>query len=29
METAQKLELCYRELEDYKRAYEYACKQKK
>lgn len=28
-ETAQKLELCYRELEDYKRAYEYACKQKK
>ena len=29
METAQKLELCYRELEDYKQAYEYACKQKK
>ena len=28
-ETAQKLEHCYRELEDYKRAYEYACKQKK
>lgn len=28
-ETAQKLEYCYRELEDYKRAYEYACKQKK
>lgn len=29
LETAQKLELCYRELEDYKRAYEYACRQKK
>lgn len=29
METAEKLELCYRELEDYKRAYEYACMQKK
>lgn len=27
-ETAPKLEHCYRELEDYKRAYEYACKQK-
>lgn len=27
-ETAAKLELCYRELNDYKRAYEYACKQK-
>lgn len=27
-ETAEKLELCYRELQDYKRAYEYACKQK-
>lgn len=26
--TAAKLELCYRELKDYKRAYEYACKQK-
>ncbi len=28
-ETAARLERCYRELEDYKRAYEYACKQKK
>ena len=28
-ETAFRLEHCYRELEDYKRAYEYACKQKK
>lgn len=28
-ETAGKLELCYRELKDYKRAYEYACKQKR
>ena len=28
-ETAARLEGCYRELEDYKRAYEYACKQKK
>ena len=27
-ETALKLEQCYRELSDYKRAYEYACKQK-
>lgn len=27
-ETASKLELCYREMQDYKRAYEYACKQK-
>ena len=27
-ETAGKLETCYRELEDFKRAYEYACKQK-
>lgn len=27
--TAEKLEICYRELGDYKRAYEYACKQKK
>ena len=27
-ETAIRLERCYRELEDYKRAYEYACKQK-
>lgn len=27
-QTAPKLERCYRELEDYKRAYEYACKQK-
>ena len=27
-ETAFRLEQCYRELEDYKRAYEYACKQK-
>ncbi len=27
-ETAPLLERCYRELEDYKRAYEYACKQK-
>ena len=27
-ETAEKLERCYREMEDYKRAYEYACKQK-
>ena len=27
-ETVQKLELCYRELQDYRRAYEYACKQK-
>lgn len=27
-ETALQLERCYRELEDYKRAYEYACKQK-
>lgn len=28
-ETARELEICYRELGDYKRAYEYACKQKK
>ena len=28
-ETAARLELCYRELGDYKRAYEYACKQKR
>lgn len=28
-ETAAYLEQCYRELENYKRAYEYACKQKK
>ena len=27
-ETAPRLEQCYRELQDYKRAYEYACKQK-
>lgn len=27
-ETAEKLEHCYREMGDYKRAYEYACKQK-
>lgn len=27
-ETVPKLEQCYRELNDYKRAYEYACKQK-
>ena len=27
-ETAAKLEICYRELGDYRRAYEYACKQK-
>ena len=27
-ETAPLLERCYRELEEYKRAYEYACKQK-
>lgn len=27
-ETAFRLEHCYRELEDYKRAYEYACKQR-
>lgn len=27
-ETAARLETCYRELGDYKRAYEYACKQK-
>ena len=27
-ETAQLLEVCYRELEDYKKAYFYACKQK-
>lgn len=27
-ETAAYLEQCYREMEDYKRAYEYACKQK-
>lgn len=27
-ETTEKLEHCYRELGDYKRAYEYACKQK-
>lgn len=27
-ETAPQLEQCYRELQDYKRAYEYACKQK-
>lgn len=27
-ETAPKLELCYRELGDYRRAYEYACRQK-
>lgn len=27
--TAQKLEICYREMGDYKRAYEYACMQKK
>lgn len=26
--TARRLEICYRELGDYKRAYEYACKQK-
>ena len=28
MECARLLETCYRELEDYKRAYEYACKQR-
>lgn len=28
-ETARELEICYRELGDYKMAYEYACKQKK
>lgn len=27
--TAERLEICYREMGDYKRAYEYACKQKK
>ena len=27
-ETARELEICYRELGDYKRAYEYACKQR-
>ena len=27
-ETAPKLEACYRELQDFRRAYEYACKQK-
>lgn len=27
-QTASRLERCYRELEDYKRAYEYACKQR-
>lgn len=27
-QTAPRLEQCYRELEDYKRAYEYACKQR-
>ena len=27
-QTAQRLEICYRELGDYRRAYEYACKQK-
>lgn len=27
-QTCAKLELCYRELNDYKRAYEYACRQK-
>ena len=27
-QTAPKLEQCYREMQDYKRAYEYACKQK-
>lgn len=27
-QTVPKLELCYRELKDYRRAYEYACKQK-
>ena len=27
-ETAEKLEICYRELGDFKRAYEYACRQK-
>ena len=27
-EAAEKLEVCYRELEDYKKAYEYACRQK-
>jgi len=27
-QTAPKLEQCYRELQDYKRAYEYACRQK-
>lgn len=29
METARELEICYREMGDYRRAYEYACKQKK
>ena len=28
-QAAEKLEICYRELGDYKRAYEYACKQKR
>jgi len=28
METAAYLEQCYRELEDFKQAYFYACKQK-
>lgn len=28
-ETAEKLEICYRELGDFKRAYEYACKRKR
>lgn len=28
-ETARELEICYRELGDYKQAYEYACRQKK
>ncbi len=28
-ETAPKLEICYRELQDYRRAYEYACAQRK
>lgn len=27
-ETAARLELCYRELQDYRRAYEYACRQR-
>ncbi len=29
MDTYSKLEICYRELGDYKRAYEYACKQRR